>query len=83
MTKKWHSMIRRRKIPKHIASFISNKIEELMKEGYPRKQAIAIAYSEARKKHPTLKKKLEPTHHEWEYYGGKVRGEPEPKDKYY
>lgn len=29
---------------------ISSNIEKLIKEGYPRKQAIAIAYSEAGKK---------------------------------
>jgi uncharacterized protein YdaT len=51
----WKSFYKGRKISKRVASFISNKIEELMDEGYPQQQAIAIAYSEARKKYPRAK----------------------------
>lgn len=93
---RWTTFSKSKKIPKHIASFISNKIEQLMNEGYPQQQAIARAYSEARKKYPKAKgiqryalnlqakhlgkPKHEMTHSEWEYYGGKYSGEPEPKE---
>jgi hypothetical protein len=73
-------------LPKKASTFISKKIRQLVNEGYPQQQAIAIAYSEARKRYPHmkgLKKDAEPSWHEWKYYGGEARGEPEPKDKYY
>jgi uncharacterized protein YoaH (UPF0181 family) len=56
-----------RKLPLRTQLFIQNKIAELMREGYPQKQAIAIAYAEARKKHPKMKS-LEPTKSEKKYY---------------
>jgi hypothetical protein len=47
--------------------FIRDRISQLMREGYPQKQAIAIAYREARKKGFKIKH-YEPTEHEKEYY---------------
>jgi hypothetical protein len=61
-------MVHKKKLPRSVQLFISDKIAELVNEGYPQKQAVAIAYSEARKKHPSLKKRLEPTEHEKIYY---------------
>jgi len=88
---KWKAFGRGRKLTPRVQIFISNRIEELVNRGYPQQQAIAIAYSEARKRYPRTKglkkyvmgvrpKSREPMHYEWEYYGGKERGEPEPKD---
>ena len=54
---RWKGFGRRgkRKIPRHIASFISKKISKLMSEGYTQQQAIRIAYDEARIKYPRVK----------------------------
>ena len=71
----------RRKMSPQAQVFIRDRISQLMREGYPQKQAIAIAYSEARKKN--YKIKHSPSWHEWKYYGGEVRGEPEPENKFY
>jgi uncharacterized membrane-anchored protein len=40
----------KRKLSKKAQSYISAKIKKLIEEGYPQKQAIAIAYSYARKR---------------------------------
>jgi hypothetical protein len=38
------------KLSKKAQSYISRKIKKLIKEGYPQKQAVAIAYSYAKKR---------------------------------
>jgi uncharacterized protein YdaT len=40
----------KRKLSKKAQSFISRKIKKLIDEGYSQKQAVAIAYSYARKR---------------------------------
>jgi hypothetical protein len=40
----------KRKLSKKAQLYISAKIKKLIEEGYPQKQAIAIAYSYARKR---------------------------------
>jgi hypothetical protein len=40
------------KLPKEIRDFISTNIKILRKEGYPQRQAVAIAHSYARRDYP-------------------------------
>lgn len=65
---RWNSMVRKHKMSLQAQTFISAKIEQLVHEGYPIKQAKAIAYSEARAKHFKIKKRREPTESEKKYY---------------
>lgn len=63
--KRWKSF--NRKTSLKAQTFIGERIRQLMREGYPRKQAIAIAHSEARKKGYKIKH-YEPTESEKRYY---------------
>ena len=40
----------KRKLSKKAQSYVSHKIKKLLDEGYPKKQAVAIAYSYARRR---------------------------------
>jgi len=46
------------RLPKNVRDFISKEISRQRKEGKPQAQSIAIAFSKARKKFPSQKKKL-------------------------
>jgi Tfp pilus assembly protein PilP len=48
----------RRNLPQWLVDDVRAKIREEIDSGYPIKQAIAIAYSRARKEHPSYKKEL-------------------------
>ncbi len=43
---------------KKCQGYVSKKVATNIREGYPRKQAIAIAYSQAQKDHPACKQYL-------------------------
>jgi len=51
-------MTRKKRMPKKIRTFIARKISKNVKEGKPKSQAIAIAFSQARKKFPKQRAKL-------------------------
>jgi len=45
-------------LPPNVSNFLSKKISENIKEGKPRNQAIAIAFSQTRKKFPEQSRRL-------------------------
>jgi hypothetical protein len=47
----------KRKLSKKAQSFISRKIKKLLDEGYPQEQAVAVAYSYAKKRGFKVRKK--------------------------
>ena len=55
---RWKKFGSKKKIPPKIKKFLVKEIESLMFRGYNHKQAIAIAYSKARKKYPKYKDRL-------------------------
>ena len=46
------------KLPPNVRDFLSDKISKNIKEGKPRDQAIAIAFSQTRKKFPSQAERL-------------------------